>query len=67
MGTACYSSRKHYLNDIKFGQQNLVFKVVISGIKVRNIQQQSAYVVVKVNEHIFKTTIIRYTKNPHVI
>ncbi|CAD8111225.1 unnamed protein product [Paramecium sonneborni] len=67
MGTACYShqTRKQHLNDIRFGQQNLVFRMVISGIKVKNIQQQSAYVIVKVNEHVHKTTMIRYTKNPH--
>ncbi|CAD8169177.1 unnamed protein product [Paramecium pentaurelia] len=67
MGTACYShqTRKQHLNDIRFGQQNLMFRMVISGIKVKNIQQQSAYVIVKVNEHLHKTTMIRYTKNPH--
>ncbi|CAD8214146.1 unnamed protein product [Paramecium octaurelia] len=58
MGTACYSyqTKKQQLNDIRFRQQILMFRMEISGLKVK---------IFNMNEHLYKTTMIRYTKNPH--
>jgi len=43
-----------------------VFRIIVSGIKAKNLLHNSSYVQIKLNEHVLKTTLIRYTKNPHV-